>query len=1466
VRQKAIAKALSTARKYVKKAGGGEIMSDTDDDAFLPGRDYAVNLSRILRAARSAPKSFGAEAIREAVKAAKEAEGIQLYHGGRDWNAERLVRLPDGHIDYIVGKPGELPDIPRGASLIADYPHGRPRLSEFLSGEGTNAFGAGFYGAENPEVAKYYRDLVRSKGGQSKMYEVGVNAHPEQFLDWDRSMINQPPEVRDIAKQIMRYSPRASGEQWYSDLASSLGESAVSMRGERPSLGASDVLREGGIPGLRYFDLFSRPAQQGTRNYVIFDDHLVNVKNKFRRGGRLVGKWGGGSLETEGFHVTPGDPSTGAPTRIAPLRPGPRTEDGTGAGGWSVVDSVPEEMLAGVPAAHEEYRPMPWGSDPWVNRLGPTREMIEQRKEEEKSRLHLRNYLDQQAENLDPERPSLDYSKLNVGLRREPGDVEARPVAKFIGELGGEILTDPLAFTPFRALLPLSYSGLSLGSDEAQSGTFSSFVKAVSNASKAPAKKPANVFPDVAKAGTGLSSITTDMLPYINEAMLSPLGTSAVSKKLFSKVKNFPQVGLAHLAIKDGWNLDEIENVTSYLLPKAQTKFWEKYEELGGLANKRQSMGDLVDEAEKLWPQQAQSPIASAIKEATPEATQLKLPSGTSLMKLAQEAAQWSPKQLNDYLNKMSNSDAELLRLAIDQVKDSGSIVKPDVIDDFGDATKKFDEAKKAAPVNPYAAPKTPYTPESTDNSAFFGSNFGPMIESPKASGWKKIAEGTGSNPAGIYLSPEGKSFYIKEAYSPNHTKNELIAASLYDLAGIKTVKMYPVAGKGHIASEMQPHLDIPKGGPAIFGMPESHKKVLQRDFVPHAWLANWDFPGDGGNFGFNKIGNPVVIDLGASMEYRAMGDPKPNFGSKVEELDTMRDPKKNKLAATVFGDTSDDDLLKGAMRVVAIPDEKIRQMVKAHGGLDDLANILIARKQYIAKRYDLDTFEEQSEALKKAFHGDTLRQQPFDPDDPVYHNMPTADYDPDHSKWLDEQMIGEKDFSAGWQPESEFNPNQIAPKNLGFQDWKKHSVYPFDADPNDVRWLNEQTEANRKKGGFETLTWHGLNTASGWGTLNEQMRFSQLPARKFWSSPNMDLASDYSIKQDNIGQRYFKPYVPDPNLPDDINQARAENHYLKRKNAVLVPLWVNTKDYAVFNAGGQNFPQVTSEIYDLVKQIKRETGESPPGVVIHNVMDTPSLMTMVDQHGKKTSTTTLLTFEHGKRTIRSPGAKFDPAKFHLPDWFASTVGLVGGGGATLSIWNPKQAQAEPAPKKWRGGSVLDKALQTAQKYAKGGKLNTADLGDPKNHSPFSQGMLQSDVPGRTDKLPIKLRSGSYVIPADIPSASALGEGNTMAGKKVLDRLLTPHKERGLQMRKLRMPSMDRSLKRGTKVKFADGGAAPEIPIIAAGGEYVVDPEAAISIGNGSLEKGHEQLDKFVKKVRRHNVETLRKLPGPKKN
>jgi hypothetical protein len=145
-------------------------------------------------------------------------------------------------------------------------------------------------------------------------------------------------------------------------------------------------------------------------------------------------------------------------------------------------------------------------------------------------------------------------------------------------------------------------------------------------------------------------------------------------------------------------------------------------------------------------------------------------------------------------------------------------------------------------------------------------------------------------------------------------------------------------------------------------------------------------------------------------------------------------------------------------------------------------------------------------------------------------------------------------------------------------------------------------------------------------------------------------------------------------------------------------------------------------------------------------------------------------------------------------------------------------------------------------------------------------GPIHSQVAGRTDHLPMHVASGSYVIPADI--ISSMGEGNTMAGFKAARKIFTkPISFMGQPYDSGMDPYGESGLPYGAKpVGHADGGATGAVPVVVAGGEYVIHPDDVIHIGGGDLERGHKILDSFVKKQRAKTINTLQKLPGPKKD
>lgn len=84
---------------------------------------------------------------------------VTTWHGTPHvFAAERKVQTPTGEEVFIAGAPDVLPDVPSEFSVLKDYPLGRFRSERLGSGEGAQQYGIGTYVAENPEVARNYRN------------------------------------------------------------------------------------------------------------------------------------------------------------------------------------------------------------------------------------------------------------------------------------------------------------------------------------------------------------------------------------------------------------------------------------------------------------------------------------------------------------------------------------------------------------------------------------------------------------------------------------------------------------------------------------------------------------------------------------------------------------------------------------------------------------------------------------------------------------------------------------------------------------------------------------------------------------------------------------------------------------------------------------------------------------------------------------------------------------------------------------------------------------------------------------------------------------------------------------------------------------------------------------------------------------------------------------------------------------
>jgi hypothetical protein len=276
-------------------------------------------------------------------------------YGGNALSPARAAEAVAPALLSDTGKPSLFGSTVAGAERPQGFDvwHGSPHnfdqfdISKIGTGEGAQVYGHGLYFAENPNVAKGYRDQLAGNhladgtpldfsnpdhvaasflhdygpdaaprvlesdaslsptqkaavlerlsnpseipmiSGDGYLYQSRINADPERFIDWDKPLADQSPIVRDA---FARYG--IGPTEQYEVLSNKIGGPSttvtkpVDVSDAYSRLGAHDkassVLRDAGIPGIRYLDQHSRGAGEGSRNYVLFSHDPVDIIHKWK--------------------------------------------------------------------------------------------------------------------------------------------------------------------------------------------------------------------------------------------------------------------------------------------------------------------------------------------------------------------------------------------------------------------------------------------------------------------------------------------------------------------------------------------------------------------------------------------------------------------------------------------------------------------------------------------------------------------------------------------------------------------------------------------------------------------------------------------------------------------------------------------------------------------------------------------------------------------------------------------------------------------------------------------------------------------------------------------------------------------------------------------------------------------------------------------------------------------------------
>ena len=162
---------------------------------------------------------------------------------------------------------------------------------------------------------KYIEPELAMSKNEGALYRVKIDTRPDQLLDYDKPLSEQPKAVQDAMRRAMQPSDdrgisqqlaarealakleegKITGQQAYE----SLSEVMHPFMGERGDVMASQALKDQGLLGIRYDDRISRnsnPDQvEGTSNYVIFDDAAINIAERGAADPRLLALMAGGS-------------------------------------------------------------------------------------------------------------------------------------------------------------------------------------------------------------------------------------------------------------------------------------------------------------------------------------------------------------------------------------------------------------------------------------------------------------------------------------------------------------------------------------------------------------------------------------------------------------------------------------------------------------------------------------------------------------------------------------------------------------------------------------------------------------------------------------------------------------------------------------------------------------------------------------------------------------------------------------------------------------------------------------------------------------------------------------------------------------------------------------------------------------------------------------------------------------------
>lgn len=241
-------------------------------------------------------------------------EGAQAYGHGVAYIAEnegvakayRDALSQDKAWDAVKGKKYNDDGSPNFPGMGAEWLHTGTSTDEILDN-----FAYFAKDSTLQQRQQWLEEAQRMSSGakhQGRMYEVNIKANPDDFLDWDKPLSQQSEKVRGALDNVGLWGKQAVGTHGGtsgraqttaggvqgvasndglkgSDLYNAIARRKVNGDwgdpGDFARTQATQALREAGVPGIRYLDQGSRAGGEGSRNYVAFDDSLIEILRKY---------------------------------------------------------------------------------------------------------------------------------------------------------------------------------------------------------------------------------------------------------------------------------------------------------------------------------------------------------------------------------------------------------------------------------------------------------------------------------------------------------------------------------------------------------------------------------------------------------------------------------------------------------------------------------------------------------------------------------------------------------------------------------------------------------------------------------------------------------------------------------------------------------------------------------------------------------------------------------------------------------------------------------------------------------------------------------------------------------------------------------------------------------------------------------------------------------------------------------